>query len=297
MIDPCRLVPPAACAAVERHAPELLPLVEPLLWAGLAALLTSTAMLFAYRGVVRAGWVEPVLLPQDEESRVRLTASPWAGASACEACGAVLPLLARLPAVGWLRACRCGHRGPALYPVCEAAAALLAALLCPALPLPAAAALLAGILGWAALASADRVAFSAPAFLLFALFWLALLGSPFVPLDARVTGAAVLFALVAASHGATALWMALRKRAPGVLFGAADWVAVCTAGAWLGTVPGVLALVTGCVHFALRHHRRSGPGPFLPSLALGCAVAALSTTLPRSLHPELLRVPLVLPWL
>ncbi len=197
--------------------------------------------------------------------------------SCCPRCGGAIRALDNVPILSWLalrgRCRHCGAPIAARYPIIEAIAGVLGALVawrygCGL------AALLAAVMAWCllALAAIDYDTMLLPDSLTLPLLWLGLaanLFEVFVPLETAVIGAMA---------GYLTLWLVfwafkLATGKEGMGFG--DFKLLAAIGAWLGwpVLPSVIlgaagvGAVVGLALIAVRGHERSKPIPFGPYLA------------------------------
>jgi len=197
--------------------------------------------------------------------------------SCCPRCGGAIRAIDNVPVVSWLfLRGRCRHCGAPIarrYPVIEAVAGVIGALVAWRYGIGVAAPL-AAVMAWCLLALAviDYDTMLLPDMLTLPLLWLGLaanLFGVFVPLETAVIGAMA---------GYLVLWLVywsfkLATGKDGMGFG--DFKLLAAIGAWLGwpVLPSVIlgaagvGAVVGLVMIALRVHERSRPIPFGPYLA------------------------------
>ncbi|MGE3772071.1 MAG: A24 family peptidase [Gammaproteobacteria bacterium] len=197
--------------------------------------------------------------------------------SCCPRCGSAIRAIDNVPILSWLalrgRCRHCGAPIAARYPVIEAVAGAMGALIAWRYGYGIAAPL-AAVMAWCLLALAviDYDTMLLPDSLTLPLLWLGLaanLFGVFVPLESAVIGAMA---------GYLVLWLVywafkLATGKEGMGFG--DFKLLAAIGAWLGwpVLPSVIlgaagvGAVLGLAMIALRGHERSKPIPFGPYLA------------------------------
>jgi leader peptidase (prepilin peptidase)/N-methyltransferase len=197
--------------------------------------------------------------------------------SRCPGCGAQVRALDNIPVVSWLLLrgrCRgCGMRIAVRYPLVEAMAGLMGALVAWRFGFGATA-LLAALLSWGLLALAliDYDTMLLPDSITLPLLWLGLaanLFGSFVPLENAVVGAMAGYLVLWAIY-----WLfKLTTGKEGMGYG--DFKLLAALGAWLGwpQLPSIIVgaagvgSVVGLLLIALRSHERGKPIPFGPYLA------------------------------
>ena len=197
--------------------------------------------------------------------------------SCCPRCGAMIRALDNIPVLSWLvlrgRCRHCGAPIAARYPVIEATAGLMGAIVAWHFGFGITAVLAAG-LSWTllALAAIDYDTMLLPDTLTLPLLWAGLVANlfgVFVPLETAVIGAMA---------GYVVLWgvfwaFKLATGKEGMGYG--DFKLLAAVGAWLGwpVLPSVIlgaagvGAVVGLALMAFRGHDRSKPIPFGPYLA------------------------------
>ena len=197
--------------------------------------------------------------------------------SRCPGCGGRIGALDNIPILSWLmlrgRCRRCGTRIAARYPIVEAVAGAMGAVVAWRFGFGAQA-LLAACLSWSLLALAllDYDTMLLPDSITLPLLWLGLLANlfgSFTPLQTAVLGAVA---------GYLVLWLIywvfkLTTGKEGMGYG--DFKLLAALGAWLGwpLLPSVIlaaagvGTVVGLFMIAVRRHDRTKPIPFGPYLA------------------------------
>jgi leader peptidase (prepilin peptidase)/N-methyltransferase len=197
--------------------------------------------------------------------------------SRCPGCGGRIGALDNIPILSWLmlrgRCRRCGTRIAARYPIVEAVAGAMGAVVAWRFGFGAPA-LLAACLSWSLLALAliDYDTMLLPDSITLPLLWLGLLANlfgSFTPLQTAVLGAVA---------GYLVLWLIywvfkLTTGKEGMGYG--DFKLLAALGAWLGwpLLPSVIlaaagvGTVVGLFMIAVRRHDRTKPIPFGPYLA------------------------------
>lgn len=206
----------------------------------------------------------------------------WVVPSFCEQCGASLRAFARQPLLGWCVGCRCGARGPAFYPLLEAAGAVVALAAVAGgsgLGLAQLGLALAWVLAVSFCAGADRAARFVPLPLSAGLLALGVVASPFVSALEACFGAGLLLL----AGGLAALHERLRRGSLVNRFGGADLVLAAGLGAWFGPLLGAGALLAAEASLVLSG---KGPRPFAPHVACWgsaawCVGMAFGEDLPR----------------